>query len=123
MRGVDGWRRARAQHMIVARALALLPQPRGGQPDERMEPVDGACDPRDQLNDEVVALHVRELVEQHVAPPLGGPVIGFGGQQNRGPANTPRHRYRRTLRLQQPDVTSETQLPGPPIDKTEPRPV
>ena len=100
MRGVRGRGGTRAQHVIVTGALALLAQPRGREPHQRMEPVDRAGDPRDQLNEEVVALHMRQLVQQHVAPLLRRPVVGFGGQEDGGPANAPRHRHRRPLRLQ-----------------------
>ena len=106
--------------MIVARALALFPQPRGGQPDERMEPVDSAGGPRDQLNEEVVPLHVCELMEQHITPALSAPRVGFRGKQNRRPPNAPRHRHRRSVRLQETDVPGEAELEREILDQQQP---
>ncbi len=120
MRGVDGRRRAGTQHLVVAGPLALFAQSCRGQPDERMEPVDGARDARDQLNEEIVALHVRQLVEQHIAAPLGGPLIGFGGEQDCGPANAPRHRHRGTPGLQQANGPRNTQLERQLIGQDQP---
>ena len=99
MRGIDRRRGAGAQHVIVAGALALLAEPRRRQPHERVEPVHRAGDPRDQLNQEVMPFHVRELVQQHIAAPLGRPGIGFGRQQDGGATHPPRHRHRRPICL------------------------
>ena len=110
MRGIRRWGRAGAQHVIVTCALPLLAQASRRKPHQGMEPVDRARDARDQLNHEIMALDVGQLMQQHVAPPLRTPRVRFSGQQNRGTANAPRHRHRRTLRLQQADVTVESQL-------------
>ena len=64
---VVGAARTRAQHQVVARPLALDAQPPGGDPGERVEPVDGAGHLRQGLGQAVVALDVAELVGEHRA--------------------------------------------------------
>ena len=106
--------------MIVAGAFALLAQSGRRKPDERMEPVHRAADTRDELREEVVPLHVRQLMQQHVAPALRAPFIGVGGDQDRRPANAPSHRHRGPARLPQPDVPRETELERQLFDEQQP---
>ena len=73
MRGVVGGVDAARQHGIVAGVLALLAQARAGDPDERVEPVDGAQQLAGHLRGPVAAADVRELVAQHDARALAGP--------------------------------------------------
>ena len=93
--GVVGAARARRQHEIVARALALGAQLARRHPRERIEPVRGAGELRDEVRQAVAALHVRELVQQHDADAMRRPGVGVGGHQHRRTEDAPRHRHRR----------------------------
>ena len=72
--GVVGAARAGGEHEVVARALALGAHVPRRHPRQRIEPVQRARDLRDHVRQAVAALHVRELVQQHDAQPLGRPV-------------------------------------------------
>src|SRR5207302_1290115 len=71
--GVVGRARAQLEHAVVAGVLALVAhRPRGG-PDERVGPVEGAGKTGDELRHRIVALDVRQLVDQDRALLRGGP--------------------------------------------------
>ena len=84
---------ARIQHQIVGSALALFEEFTPGQPRERIPPVQRERRPCEQMRGDIAAAHVRELMQQHDAAPLFGPIHGVGGHENRRPKDAERHRH------------------------------
>ena len=62
MRGVIRTLEAAAHHFVVARVLALEPQPPAGDPEQWIEPVEGPQQLGGELHNPVAAADVRELV-------------------------------------------------------------
>ncbi len=58
---------------VVAGSLAFVAELPGRCPDQRMEPVDGAGDSAERVADEIVPLHVSQLVKQNRAPSVRAP--------------------------------------------------
>ena len=79
-------RRARAtrKREIVACAFALRAELLGGSPDQRVEPVNRACQPSERVTDEIVTANVGELVQKHSATAIERPRVAFGRQDNGG---------------------------------------
>src|SRR5688572_15529310 len=89
---------AQLQNLIVASALALNTKPSRGVPDNRVEPIETADRLKQNLENAVIAFHVREFVCQYEAPAAERPFPGCVGKQDDGPENPPGHRWNRLLR-------------------------
>ena len=105
--GRNCWRRASSSRLlrvghrlverldddVVARPLGLLPQAAPTEPDEWLEPVDGADAPRERVHEDVGARNMCEFVSQ--APnldPRARPAAGILRKQDDGPNDAARHR-------------------------------
>ena len=103
--GVARGPRPRREHRVVGRQLALEPQAPGGEPRQRIEPVERARELRDNLREAVPLAHVRELVVQHGDPPrVAPPLRGAGHEHDR---REDAGDGRRVERVGHPDVRAE----------------
>ena len=80
-----------AEHVVVARVLALELHAAVRDPHERIEPEQRERELPGELRERVEPLHVRHLVHEHEAAALFGPVVGVVGQQHDGIDDAPRH--------------------------------
>ena len=118
--GVVRWPRAQRQHLVVAGALAFDAQPLRGDPDERIEPVDGARHLRDRLDRAIPPLDVRQLVCQHRCPALVGPRVGIDRQQHDRPRPAPGHRHTGPRAAEQSNGAHEAQAVGQVVQEVSP---
>lgn len=80
---VIGGRRAGAQNRIVTRALLQVADACGSEPDERVVPMQRACESREEGADGVATLDVSELVhERCVTCGFGPGVAGSREEKN-----------------------------------------
>ena len=100
---------AAVQDQVVASPLALDAHSPRGEPDQRIDPVKGANNPRDGLGQAIPPLHVGEFVQQNDAAPLRWPLRGFGRQQDHRPPPTPRQRHEVVRGLPQADWPPQAQ--------------
>ena len=78
--GVVGSRKAGSQHAIVAGLFLLGPHLLHGEPGERVVPVQGAGELREELRQAIQPPDVRQFVDQDRGDPVGRPACGFGRQ-------------------------------------------
>src|SRR6266436_4372391 len=93
MAGVERWRNSGKQDSVIGSAFAFMAQACGGQPRERMEPIDGAGEFRANLQEPVVAGDVREFMGKYDATALFRPMRGAGRQHDDGAEDSPRERH------------------------------
>src|SRR5438477_9288785 len=77
------------QYSIVGRLLAFAAQAVFGGPEERIEPIDGADQLGEHVNNPVAAADVRQLVGEYDAYAVVRPVIGEGGQEHNRTTDAP----------------------------------
>ncbi len=97
------------EHQVVTGAFALRPHVPRGHPHKRIEPMQRACELRDDMRQAVAALHVRQLVQQHDAQPLERPPVGVFRHENRRRENAGRHRHRRPRAFEEAKPPSDAQ--------------
>ena len=107
MGGILGRLDAEVQHGVVTRPLAVLPQTPAGDPHERVEPVNGSKHFRRHLNRPVAAEDVRELVSDHHARAILGPLVRRPWQNHPGPEEPPGDQHRGVIALQQQDRAAQ----------------
>ena len=104
--------RAGSQDAIVAGQLPFHAQAPRDPPHAGMDPVDGARRGGHQLREAIVAGDVRQLMEQDGAPPILGPRVGDGRNQDGRPPDAERHRHAALEAPQQPHRTPHAHLRG-----------
>jgi hypothetical protein len=103
-----GRRDSRAQDGVIGGAFAFLAQARSSQPNERMEPVEGASNFGANLEEPVVAGDMRELMRKHNAAAVFSLKRSAGGQHDDWAEDSPRERHgERTAALQKADGAGE----------------
>ena len=95
VRGVRGAADAEVEDDVVAGVFAFAAQPRAGDPEQRVEPVDRARHFGEQLDQPVAADEVRHLVREHQPHAIRRPRSAIGRQQNHRRDRAPRHEQRR----------------------------
>ena len=101
---------AAGEHQVVTGALALRPHVPRGHPYERVEPVQRACELRDDVRQTVAALHVRQFVQQHDAQTLEWPAVGVFRHQNRRREDAGGHRHRCTRAFEEAQPPGDAEL-------------
>ena len=113
--------RAARQDEVVARPLTFGPDMARGHPGERVEPVKGAGQLRDDVRQAVAALDVRELVQQDDAQPLERPSIRILGHHHRRRKDPRRHRHRGARAFEKGQATRDVELGGQLYGERQPR--
>ena len=88
---------SQSEHHVVAGVFAFGAQPRAGNPEQRIEPVNRAQDFRGDLRAPIPADNVRHLVREDHLDPIGRPRVGTGRKQDHGVEHTPGHEQRRVV--------------------------
>ena len=79
MSRVGGRPHAARQNQIVARSFTFHAKTPGGEPHQRIEPVQSTRDLHEQLSDRVATLHVGELVQQNRSQLFATPMPAAAG--------------------------------------------
>ena len=112
MLGVIGVGRASLENQVVAGALPFCTHPLGGEPNQRVEPIDGAGKLREELREAVVAFDVGEFMEENNLAALLGPLCGVCGEQDLGTENAPSHGHGATAAGKECDVATKLERSG-----------
>jgi len=91
---VVGGGHAGRHHVVVAGPFALKSEPCRPVPDERIHPVNRTRQLADEACQEVVALQVREFMEQNGPPTLLAPLPGGRGKEDHRTKDAERQWYR-----------------------------
>ena len=118
--GVGGGLRPVAQHVVVARMLALELEAAVGDPDERVEPEQGERELAEELGQRIEPLHVRHLVHEHVAPPLLRPLVGVVGEEHDRVDDPPGDRDAEPIAAEEDERTLDAQRVGEALREGEP---
>ena len=113
--------RPAGQDEVVARSLPFGPDMARGHPGERIEPVKGAGQLRDDVRQAVAALDVRELVQQDDPQPLERPSIRILGHDHRRREDPRRHRHRGASTFEEGQATRDVELGGQLHGERQPR--
>ena len=120
IRGVLARRRTHREHAIVTGELALDAEPARRPPDAWMRTVQRTCQRRQALGETVGAGHMRQLVQDHRAAPVGGPSARGRGQHDRRAERSESERHHLVVHLKDADRTSDAQPPRRIVHDGEP---
>src|SRR4030095_10366411 len=84
---------AEAENDVVTCMLALAAQTAAHEPEQRIEPVNGARQVRCDLYQPVMAFDMCKFVDEDDADPVVRPTLGIGGQQHVTTKNAPGARH------------------------------
>ena len=110
MSRVGGRPHAAGQDQIVARSFTLHAKTPGGEPHQRIEPVQSTRDLRQQLSHRVATLDVGELVQQDGSQLLAAPVPRRRGKQQTRSKDAPDDGNRLVRVNQQGDGAADPEL-------------
>ena len=89
MPGVGGWFDATGEDHVVARTFSFHMQTPGGQPDQRIEPMEGAGELGEPLHESIAATNVGQFVEEDGLELLLVPCDGLRRQHEPWPPDAP----------------------------------
>ena len=109
MFGVRRSSNAARQDKVIAGAFAFDMQSPGGEPDERVEPVQGAGELSQQLSENITTFDVSKFVQEHRSQLLVGPVCCRDGKHESRAENTPNDWDRFVGMKQQRDILADAE--------------